>query len=169
MNDCPNVTMREMLPDLLNDRLPAVARAQVQAHVESCADCRAELEVLRRVRSALPAPRIEAAGIAARIAPYRRPSRWVSASRSWPLRAAAAVVLVVGGATLLRQGGTDLNQPDTLIASSAVPGLAVGGLADIPDSDLRALAAELGALQAVTSAEPEVVVPAVGSGSGGGK
>lgn len=165
MNDCSNVTMREMLPDLLNDRLPAVTRAEVEAHVESCADCRAELELLRRIRAAAATPRIDAARIAAGIAPYRRPSVWATAARSWPLRAAAAVILVVGSATFLRQGGTSLDQPDSVLAASASPELAVGALTDIPESELQALAEEFRKLQAVTPAEPEVVVPGVGRGS----
>jgi len=164
MNDCSNVTMREMLPDLLNDRLATDARAQLQAHLESCADCRAELELLRRVRAAAPAPRVDASRIAGAIAPYRRPSMLVVASRSWALRAAAAVILVVGTTTLLRDDGPALNEPDSVLASTAASELAVGALADIPDKDLRALAEELRKLQAVTPAEPEVVVPGVGRG-----
>lgn len=164
MNDCSNVTMREMLPDLLNDRLPAVARAQVEAHVESCADCRAELALLRLVRASVVAPQMDSSRIAAGIAPYRRPSVWLAAARSWPLRAAAAVILIAGSTTLLRQTGAPVAQPDTVLAAAASPELAVGALTDIPESDLRALAAELAKLQAVTSAEPEVVVPGVGRG-----
>ena len=169
MNDCPNVTVREMLPDLLNNRLPEVARAQVQTHVESCADCRAEFELLRRVRAAAPTPPVNAARIAAGIAPYRRASVFAAAARSWPLRAAAAVILIVGTATVLRQGNPAVDQPDTVLALAPSPELAVGALADIPEQDLRALAAELGKLQAVTPSEPEVVVPSVGRGAGGGK
>ena len=119
MNDCSNVTMRELLPDLLNERLAAVTRAQVQAHVESCADCRAELELLRRVRAAAPTPQLDANRIVARIAPYRRPSLFTTAARSWPLRAAAAVILIAGTATVLRQGNGSVDRPDTLPPGSA--------------------------------------------------
>ncbi|MEK7401251.1 MAG: zf-HC2 domain-containing protein [Gemmatimonadota bacterium] len=169
MNDCPNVTMREMLPELLNDRLEADARAQVQSHADACADCRAELELLRTVRASAPAPRVDAARISAGIAPYHRRSAWASAARSWPLRVAAAVILVAGTATIMRQGSASLGQPDTVLAAAASPALSVGALADIPDQDLRALMTELGRIQAVTSSEPDVVVPAVGGSSGGGQ
>ena len=70
---------------------------------------------------------------------------------------------------MLRQGTQVADQADSVLALGPSPELAVGTLADIPESDLRALAAELGKLQAVTSVEPEVVVPSVGRGSGGGK
>jgi anti-sigma factor RsiW len=160
MTDCSNVTMREMLPDMLHDRLSADARGQVEAHLAACADCRAELELLRAVRAGARAPRVDIAGITARIAPYRRQSFVASASRSWAFRAAAAVVLVVGTATLLEIGGAG-SDVDTVFASAAEPELSLGGLSDMTDSDLRALAQEMGKLKAVTPAEPEVVVPGV--------
>jgi hypothetical protein len=166
MSDCPNVTMREMLPELMHNRLAADARAQVEAHVASCAECRAELELLRRVRGAAPSPRIDAARIVANISGYRRQSVLGRAVRSWPMRAAAAVILVTAATTLLRQDSS--MRPDSVVAIAA-PELAVGTLADISESDLRALADALGDLRAVTPIEPEVVVPAVGGGSGGGQ
>jgi anti-sigma factor RsiW len=163
MRDCDNVTMREMLPDLLHDRLAPSVRANLESHLKACADCRAELELLRSVVSGAVTPRIDASRIAAAVPAYQRPSAVMSALRSWPLRAAAAVVLVVGTVTFLKNTQTTL-EPDTLVAAAA-PGLAVGAMTDIPDQDLRALAAELKKLQAVTPAEPEVVVPGVGRGS----
>jgi hypothetical protein len=158
---CDNVTMREMLPDLLHDRLSADVRASVQAHVNGCADCRAELELLRGVVAGVTVPRVDVSRIASMINPYRRASFLVSAARSWPLRAAAAVLLVAGTVTFIRNESL---QPDSVVAA-APSGLAVGAFTDIPDQDLRALAAELSKLQAVTPTEPEVVVPAVGRGS----
>ena len=165
MRDCDNVTMRELLPDLLHDRLAAGVRADVQSHVDGCADCRAELELLRRVKASAAEPRLDTPSIGARLRlrPYRRPSLFVSAARSWPLRAAAGVVLLLGTATVIRD--RTANRPDSVVASAAQsPELSVGGLTDIPESDLRALAAEMARLEAVTSTEPEVVVPAVGRG-----
>ena len=49
MNDCSNADIRDQLPDLLHDRLSVTARAAVVAHVDSCVDCRDELELLRGV------------------------------------------------------------------------------------------------------------------------
>jgi hypothetical protein len=165
--DCDNVTMRDRLPDLLHDRLAASARADVQAHVNGCAECRAELELLRSVMAGATAPRVDTSRISAQLRPYRRPSVWASAAHSWPLRAAAGIVLLVGAASVIRDRAS--NQPDTVVAVASSAELSVGGLTDIPESDLRALVDELGKLEAVTSSEPEVVVvPAVGRSSGGG-
>src|SRR5215467_9524949 len=60
MNDCQNAEIRDRLPDLLHERLSAGDRAAVIAHVDGCAECRDELELLRGVRGALIAgtPRI---------------------------------------------------------------------------------------------------------------
>ena len=105
MTDCPNAEMRDRLPDLLHERLDANARAAVVAHVDECADCRAELALLREVRVSLSSGilAVDAASIArvvvARTAPQRaiggRHIRWPG----WRLAAAAAVVLV-GGTSL---------------------------------------------------------------------
>ncbi|HKV51622.1 MAG TPA: zf-HC2 domain-containing protein, partial [Gemmatimonadaceae bacterium] len=60
--------MRDLLPDLLNERLDAATRAEVARHVASCAECAAELELVRAMRSALaPAPRVDVARIAAAV------------------------------------------------------------------------------------------------------
>ncbi|HVZ77544.1 MAG TPA: zf-HC2 domain-containing protein, partial [Gemmatimonadaceae bacterium] len=55
--------MRDLLPDLLNGTLDAGARAEVEAHVASCADCRAELDMLRAIRRAAPQPAVNVARI----------------------------------------------------------------------------------------------------------
>lgn len=113
MNDCPNAEMRDLLPELLHDRLSATVRAEVTAHVDACADCREERELLRGLRevmvtytpkidvayvvSALPAPPTQSVRIP------RRPRTWAD----W--RVAAAVTLIaVGGtsvAVVARGGG----------------------------------------------------------------
>src|SRR4029078_419075 len=56
MNDCLNAEMRDLLPDLLHDRLAADVRAAVTAHVSACIDCREELEVLRHLPAGARAP-----------------------------------------------------------------------------------------------------------------
>jgi hypothetical protein len=125
MNDCPNAVIRDQLPDLLHERLDPSARAAVLAHVETCADCRAELDVLRGVHGMLVAqtPRVDVRSIVAALpkpAVVGRPvvERQVPESKVVALqptarrrvwsdwRVAAAVVLFVAGGSsmvLLRQ------------------------------------------------------------------
>ncbi|HEU4643093.1 MAG TPA: zf-HC2 domain-containing protein, partial [Gemmatimonadaceae bacterium] len=69
MTDCPRGDVRDLLPDLLHDRLDADARAEVERHVARCPECAAELELLRAMRGALSrAPMVDAAAIAAAVA-----------------------------------------------------------------------------------------------------
>ena len=56
MTDCPNVEMRELLPELLHDHLPVAERMRVEAHVGECEACMSELALLRSARRALARP-----------------------------------------------------------------------------------------------------------------
>lgn len=189
MNDCPNAEMRDLLPELLHDRLSATVRAEVTAHVDACADCREERELLRGLRevmvtytpkidvayvvSALPAPPTQSVRIP------RRPRTWAD----W--RVAAAVTLIaVGGtsvAVVARGGG---GPADTVVmvpvpvsptdARNSVPvahalastetavEVALAGLADLDDSQLESLIGEIAQMKAVPITEPEAVVLRVG-------
>jgi anti-sigma factor RsiW len=70
--DCINTEVRDALPDLLHGRLSALDTATMNAHVESCAECRAELALLREVRAtAALAPSMDHARMAASIPAYR--------------------------------------------------------------------------------------------------
>ena len=175
MRDCPNATMRDLLPELLHGRLPAREAAEVRLHVEGCADCRAELALLTRVRSAMPAPAVDTGRIASSIPPYR-------ASRSriprilW--QAAAAVLLVAGATLVARTRPRPVDVGDTVLVAQGVrpaPGtvavaapVAPGSELDLSDSfqdlsdnDLLALAEAVGALEATLSVEPETTVPII--------
>lgn len=103
MTDCPNAEMRDRLPDLLHERLEDSVRALVLAHVGDCAECHAELALLRKMRGSLSsnivaidttvvARAVVSRTIAAPRAGQR--SRWVD----WRI-AAAIAVLAVGGAS----------------------------------------------------------------------
>ena len=109
MNNCTERDIQEMLPDLLHGKLDADARAQVEAHVASCAECREELEVLRTVKSAAVfIPAIDVDRVVSQISPYRMPvpeRRVPARSRAvaWLVAASLAVVVAGGGSVLLIQ------------------------------------------------------------------
>lgn len=167
MGDCANVKIRDLLPELLHDRLPAAERREVRAHVDQCADCRAELALLTRARALVTVPvSFNPARIAAAVPRYRRSSPWRRTAASPLLRVAAVVILFAGSAVVIR-GRSGLEVPDS--GSRVVPTvpstteLTVGeALADLTDNDLRALLDELQQIEAVTPAEGDVVVPALG-------
>lgn len=60
MTDCPNVEMRELLPELLHDALPAAERGRLEAHLAGCTLCTAELAMLREARHAMARVRVPA-------------------------------------------------------------------------------------------------------------
>jgi hypothetical protein len=96
MIDCPNGEVRDLLPDLLHDRLPLPQRREVERHVASCDPCSAELALLRDFRATLSrVPVIDTRAIAAAIPPYR-----AAAKKSWVgWRTAAAIAMIALGGT----------------------------------------------------------------------
>src|SRR5688500_3576993 len=98
MIDCPNVEMRDRLPDLANDTLVVAERELVLAHLAECPACIAEIEILRTTRLILvkSTPKVNVAGIVSALpqygvkpitsAPSARRSSWAN---SWRIAAAA--------------------------------------------------------------------------------
>ncbi len=135
MTDCPNAEMRDRLPDLLHDRLDASERAVVMAHVADCADCRAELEVLRGVQRMLieDTPAVDVARIVAALPkPAQRPVVAVAAGRrrtwvDWRMAAAITVLAVGAGSfSLLRHDAGHVDASSEVVAErSAAPAASV--------------------------------------------
>ena len=115
MTDCPNGDVRDLLPDLLHDRLSPDVRRDVEGHVWTCADCTRELALLRAMRSSLRrVPAVNAAAIATAIPAYRAPVR-----RSWVgWRAAAAIMILAAGGTSVAVFG----RSGVVVVDSAVGG-----------------------------------------------
>lgn len=159
MSDCPNVGVREALPDLLHGTLQPDRQVAVRAHVDCCDACRRELALLARVRESLSAPAMATDRIASRIPHYERASPWRRVARGRVLRIAAAVVILAGGWVVLRNAGP---APATTTADStrndAPVELAVGEtFADVSDSALVALVEAMADLEPVLSDDPETI------------
>jgi hypothetical protein len=128
MNDCPNAEIRDQLPDLLHDRLDVSMRAAVMAHIDECADCRSELELLRGVHGMLTAqtPRVDINYVVSAL-PKRAPQalRVIPRRRVWSdWRIAAAVtVLAIGSGSfaVLRQSETTSSVTVPPLVSQANP------------------------------------------------
>lgn len=148
MSKCMNAGLRDALPDLLNGKLSELDTATLSAHVEGCADCRSELELLREVRaSARIAPAIDVSAIASRIAPYAGRDvtvRQIPAKRSstfgvvWKLAAAVAIATaaVIG---LTRGSGTPVSQS---VAVTSAPAVVAGAPAVVKAPEPEAPAVE---------------------------
>ena len=139
MNDCVNAELRDQLPDLLHEQLEPAARALVMAHVDGCADCRAELELLRGVHGMLTnaTPRVDVGSIVQAL-PARRPTRprWMD----WRI-AAAAVFIIVGGTSvrLMTRGGEGVRSDTAaVIAKTEAPNVTPS--AGVPDQQTTAAA-----------------------------
>jgi hypothetical protein len=155
MNDCVNAEIRDQLPDLVHDRLGAAERAVVLAHVESCIDCRDELQLLRDARAmyARGVPRVDVAYVVGALpkAPAAHPTRELPArprARTWSdWRIAAAVTLLIAGGgsyAVMRSG-----QPDILMDTTAM-------VATIPESTmLDSSLAAIGDLAAMVSPDDD--------------
>ena len=54
MSECVSPEMRDLLPDFVNGRLDAERAAEISAHLIECAECAAEVELLRLVVASAP-------------------------------------------------------------------------------------------------------------------
>jgi anti-sigma factor RsiW len=173
MNDCPNGELRDLLPDLLHDRLAPAERRMLEEHLRACADCRAELALLGDLRAGMQrAPAISSASvdaIAAALPAYRAPARrgW-SGRASWRV-AAAIVVLAAGGSAvgIVQRGGMRAGAGDSVIAAgdATVPeaprelAMAGGSLSDLDEGELTMLLAEIETLDALPAVDVEPATP----------
>ena len=112
MNECTNLEMSDLLPDLARGALAGPALAALEDHLATCATCRAELELVRTAHAVLGAtPSVDTARIVAAVgrsstirrdataavAQARRRRTWSIAApskRVW--LAAASIVAAVG-------------------------------------------------------------------------
>ena len=183
MTDCPNGEVRDLLPDLLHDRLAPAVRREVEAHVRDCADCRDELALLRAMRTSLRrAPAVDVAAIAATIPPYRAAPR-----RTWGgWRVAASIAILAAGGTsvaVLQRGAITVPDTSSVLtvaetsaaprapvsvttkdssvptgtASSAPRELAVASssIGELDDAELSALLKDLGTVDVLPSVDVE--------------
>lgn len=111
MTDCPRGDIRDLLPELVHGELGGEERAEVERHVANCAECSAEVALLRSARRALTMePHVDVARIAAAVAAAQRtrsaggskaesmqPRSSRLRSLAWEWRAAAGIAAVAVG------------------------------------------------------------------------
>lgn len=119
MTDCPDAEMRDLLPDVVHGSLDAGARARVEAHLVTCATCRAELALLRSVHGSLSRPialDLERIAQALPSAAAARPRATMPVQ--W--RRAAAIAIAAIGLTALALTQSFRNTDTTSESSSVV-------------------------------------------------
>jgi hypothetical protein len=184
MSDCTNVGIRELLPEYLHGGVAAEERDRVDAHLASCADCSAELSLLRSVRDAWSHSPVPDVGAIVRALPPPRAHRAVRFSA---LRIAAAISFIsLGGISLslarsFFQGDARVVTLDSTLpvavdsggkGEGAMPGTVAvreisfgGGVSDLATEDIQSLLSALESLEAAPPVEPEE--PVAGSGRSG--
>ena len=106
----------ELLPWYVNDTLDEQERDFVRSHVESCEDCRENVEFLTRlghaVRTESPSPLVPAPRSDELLAALDRSERRESMRRRWPgLAAAALILLAIAGAVLMAPWPPSVDSP----------------------------------------------------------
>ena len=180
MDDCGNGEIRDLLPELVSGTLPTGEVARVQEHVRVCAECAAEVELLRTARSAMRlAPLMNTARIAEAV---QASTSQRLAARRIPARvgriAALSLIVVLGAVGLWSTRDTavvsDAGGAPAVITAPAAPAaiaqpatageprpatrapvqLALGGdMSGLEDDQLVALMQEVAALEAMPGAE----------------
>jgi hypothetical protein len=171
MIECPNLGVRDRLPDLANDTLEPAVRELVLIHLAECAACTAEIEILRTTRLILigTTPKVNVAGIVSALpqygvasitaAPSSRARSWAT---SWRMAAAMAFLAAgLGGYAVLRDDSPVRSIDSAQLAaatSDATVGLALtGALADMSDAELTELASDIETIEALPSTEVEMM------------
>lgn len=161
-NDCQEIEIREVLPELVHGMLPEGWREQVRQHVESCDDCAAELAIIRAVLDSAATPQVNVARIAAAIPAYRRKS--FGSRRVLMELAAACLIGAVGiSAFAIHNSGSGVAGQHSAVSATVTgePGLALVNTSDLSDAGLAQLTSELDNLQAMPTTDPESVTPVV--------
>ena len=180
MTDCPNVEIRELLPEYLSGTLSARRRSEVDAHLAGCEDCAEELALLRLIREAYTeaAPTVNVDAIVSALPrpasrPVMRP-----AMRSWRRShafqiAAAVSFITLGGISLaVARSFFTVNPEVALVDTGTVSSIGetpisfAGGLSDLGDEDVEALISALESIEALPVVEPSEL-PLSGTGRQG--
>jgi putative zinc finger protein len=167
MPDCLDVDLRDLLPDFAAERLSGADRARVAAHVATCVDCAAEVELLRAAAQAIRsgAPAVDVGRIVAALPQPPGVSRQpvvVAGSRAVPGHSAAAPSLPVA-----RRATWTAWRMAAVLSTVAVGGLSVVVLRDMMVRPARQAPSVAVAPAASASSAPSS--PSAGdAGRGGG-
>jgi predicted anti-sigma-YlaC factor YlaD len=147
MNQHTCAHTKDLIPGYLAERLSQAEAESVRSHIDTCEDCRAEADLIGRLRLTTPRPPV---GLSASVSKGLRGAPAPGTSRRWWLAAAATVVFAVGmGLIRERVPGGPLSEALGVMVAEQVddefwPGdetLVAGGLVwdDLSDEEMTAL------------------------------
>ena len=160
MTDCPRSEIRDLLPDWVNGSLDRDAAADVSEHITTCAACRDEADLLRRLRVVLsPEPAIDVRRVAERVVARTSTRGGVAArGKSWRAMVGGLAIAasVIFGALLIQNDHDPGAIADVGAANAELP--VAGGLSGLEEEQLEALLARLDAMEALpqTSTAPAI-------------
>jgi anti-sigma factor RsiW len=134
MRDCEDGAMRDLLPDYVHGTLSARDREMVADHLEACADCAPEVELIRTASSAFPAPVVDVGAIVKALpAAPRAGGRGSSGRQVWRIAAGIGVV-AIGGLSVIALRGLFSSGVERVpqVATTQSPGAAVTPPATTP-------------------------------------
>ncbi|MBI2409357.1 MAG: hypothetical protein HYV19_13765 [Gemmatimonadetes bacterium] len=191
MTDCPNGTVRDLLPEYAHGLLEGNEAALVAEQVAACAMCREELALLGQVNEGLTrgAPRVDVAAIVRALPTAATPRlaqttsrRWVS-RHVWQYATAAGLILVAGSGIVWKYepdgqvtrvadsshvATTAADVAPSAASMSADEGITFGGgLSDLSVDDLQLLLGQMDSLRTLPSTDPQSVTPVIAINDGG--
>ena len=158
MTDCENAEVRDLLPALVHGRLDAAARAVVERHVRDCAECTAEVTLLRALRSTFHgSPRVDVAAIVAAVPAYAKQGgrSWIG----WRTAAAITVLLAGGSSVAVLQRSAPL-LADSMRVVEAEPQATAAPVTGTAAPSQPSLTASPGAARSVVASAPAASAPA---------
>jgi len=155
--------MRDRLCDVVHRTLPVTEHQRVEEHIATCAECAAEIALLRRAQVVLSrrAPAVDSSAIVAALSRPR--SARVPSYSTWRIAASIAVIAI--GAASLSVARSERSAIDGMSGSQgssvADPHALsfAGALSALDDEDLEQLLAEIDGFDGMTSVEPAAVLP----------
>ena len=139
MRDCADGNMRDLLPGYVHGTISAAERASVAAHLETCEDCAAEVELIETASMAFPAPKIDVGKIVKALPAAPRQAR--REARLWRIAAGIGIVAIGAGAGVMLRGYFAPAAQQT--ASVAPPAVAPEIIAAAPTASPEAVAAPI--------------------------
>jgi anti-sigma factor RsiW len=167
MHDCADGEMRDLLPGYVNDTLSAAERSAVSAHIQDCADCAAEVELIQAVARAFPAPVVDTAKIVSMLpAAPRRARRGMPMSGAWRFAAAIGGFAIGALSVAALRGAFNKAPSGRQVASAPSPSPRAAAPAAQQPTTATVTRAPLAAHAPVASAKPAPVSISFGGGLG---
>jgi anti-sigma factor RsiW len=105
MRDCEDGAMRDLLPGYVHGTISQAERATVDAHLDTCEDCAAEMNLIVSASKAFPAPKMNISGIVKALPAAPRAARRPFYANRFAQLAAAIGIVAIGALSVVALRG----------------------------------------------------------------